>query len=81
LPPGAIEVAALVVFLAVVLPVNSRFPVHGPGAVPAGWRALRDRWEAGHAAGFVLFAVAFMLLLVLAMLRRGGTETARGSRR
>jgi hypothetical protein len=57
------------VFLTIVLPVNSKFPVHGSGVVPAGWQALRDRWEAGHAAGFVLFAAAFVLLLVLAMRR------------
>ena len=73
------EVAALVVFLVVVLPVNSRFPVHGAGAVPAGWQALRDRWEAGHAAGFALFTVAFLLLGVAAV-RTGGTSP-RGTRR
>lgn len=61
------ELLALVVFLTVVYPVNFRFPVHGPGAVPDGWEALRDRWELGHTAGFVLFTVAFVLLLVVAL--------------
>ena len=69
---AAVELAALVVFLAVVLPVNSRFPVHGSGAVPAGWVALRDRWEAGHATGFVLFTVGFILLALTAL--RSGTQ-------
>jgi hypothetical protein len=73
------EVAALIVFLSVVLPVNSQFPVYGSGAVPAGWATLRDRWEAGHAAGFVLFAVAF-LLLTMAAVRTGRTDS-RGTRR
>ena len=69
---AAVELAALVVFLAVVLPVNSRFPVHGSGAVPTGWTALRDRWEAGHASGFVLFTVGFILLVVIAL--RSGAQ-------
>jgi hypothetical protein len=67
------------VFLTVVLPVNSRFPVHGSGAVPAGWAGLRDRWEAGHAAGFVLFTVAF-IMLALAALRPARHEPCQVSR-
>lgn len=58
---AVVQVVALVVFLAVVYPVNFHFPVHGSGTVPAGWAALRTRWEAGHAAGFVLFTVACWL--------------------
>ena len=45
---AAVEVVALVVFLMVVLPVNSRFPVHGSGAVPGGWAGLRDRVRTVH---------------------------------
>jgi hypothetical protein len=59
---ATMEMTALIVFLTAVLPVNSKFPVHGSGAVPAGWTGLRDRWEAGHATGFVLFTVAFIVL-------------------
>jgi hypothetical protein len=59
---ATMKMTALIVFLTVVLPVNSKFPVHGSGAVPAGWAGLRDRWEAGHATGFVLFTVAFIVL-------------------
>jgi hypothetical protein len=70
---AAIEVAALIVFVTVVLPVNSHFPVHGSGAVPAGWAGLRDRWEAGHATGFFLFALAFILLVMAAI--RGGARS------
>lgn len=40
--------------------------------MPAGWRALPDRWEAGHAVGFVLFLAAFVLLVVAALQDRGG---------
>jgi hypothetical protein len=36
----------------------------GSGPVPDNWRALRVRWEAGHATGFVLFLAAFVLLLL-----------------
>ena len=64
---AAIEVAALVVFLTVVLPVNSNLPVHDSGAVPAGWAGLRNRWEAGHATGFALFTAAFIVLAIAAL--------------
>jgi hypothetical protein len=78
---AAAELVALAVFLAVVLPVNSRFPVHGSGAVPPGWAALRDRWEVGHTIGFVLFTTAFALLLAV-VLRPGATLlTVRPGRR
>ena len=73
---AALEVTALIVFFAVVYPVNLRFPVHGPGTVPAGWAALRDRWELGHAAGFALFTAAFVLLLTSA-LRPGDPPASR----
>lgn len=63
----ALEAIALIVFFAVVYPVNFRFPVHGPGTVPADWATLRDRWELGHAIGFVLFGAAFILLLIAAL--------------
>ncbi|MGH3096650.1 MAG: hypothetical protein ACRDMV_11715 [Streptosporangiales bacterium] len=61
---AALEVIALITFLTIVYPVNLQFPVHGSGAVPAGWAALRDRWELGHAVGFALFTAAFILLAV-----------------
>ena len=75
---AALQVAALATFFAVVYPVNFRFPVHGSGAVPSGWAALRDRWEAGHTIGFVLFAAAFVVLLLVAF-RSGPALRRRGS--
>lgn len=63
---AALEVVAMIVFFTVVYPVNFRFPVHGSGAVPTDWAALRDRWELGHAIGFALFTTAFVLLLLAA---------------
>ena len=72
----ALEVTALILFFAVVYPVNLRFPVHGAGTVPAGWAALRDRWELGHAIGFALFTTAF-ILLVTSALRPGDPYASR----
>jgi hypothetical protein len=60
---AALEIIALAWFFAVVYPVNLRFPVGGPVTVPAGWAALRDRWEVGHAVGFALFTAAFVVLV------------------
>jgi hypothetical protein len=74
---AAAQIVALIVFFAVIYPVNQRFPVHGPGAVPADWAALRDRWEAGHAAGFILYLAALVLLLIAAMRSRSSSEPAR----
>lgn len=75
---AGVEVIALIVFLTVVYPVNFQFPVHGTGAVPANWTALRDRWELGHAIGFVLFTAAFVLLLTTAL--RPGTAPSASRR-
>ncbi len=60
---AGLELVALAWFFAVVYPVNLRFPVHGPVTVPADWAVLRDRWEIGHAVGFVLFTAAFVVLV------------------
>lgn len=61
---AGLQVVGLASFLAIVYPVNLRLPVDGGGAVPADWTGLRDRWELGHAVGFVLFAASFVLLLI-----------------
>lgn len=59
--------AAFVVWLAVVAPVNSEVAaalrVH-PDTVPAVWAELRSRWEYGHAAGFVIQLLGLMALLI-----------------
>jgi hypothetical protein len=72
---AAAEVVALVVFLTVVVPVNHRLPPGSGTPPPADWTALRDRWEWGHAIGFVLFGAAFLLLLT-ALVRWRGTAPA-----
>jgi hypothetical protein len=60
---AGLELAALAWFFAVVYPVNLQFPVHGPVTIPTNWATLRDRWEIGHAVGFLVFTAAFVLLL------------------
>jgi hypothetical protein len=72
---AAAEVIALITFFAIVRPVNGRFPVGPDTVVPAGWTALRDRWEVGHMIGFVLFLIAFLLLIA------GRLPGTRGDRR
>lgn len=61
---AALQVVGLASFLAIVYPVNLRLPVDSGGAVPPDWTGLRNRWELGHAVGFVLFAASFVLLLI-----------------
>ncbi|MGH3783780.1 MAG: hypothetical protein ACRDRO_24950 [Pseudonocardiaceae bacterium] len=64
---GAALVAQLVAFanyFARVEPVNGRFRALAPGQVPRDFTALRAQWEYGHALGFGLFAVAFLLLAI-----------------
>lgn len=75
---AVLEVVALIVFFTVVYPVNFRFPVYGSGAVPPDWAALRDRWELGHAIGFVLFTAAFVLLVLSALACRHATRRGEG---
>jgi hypothetical protein len=47
-----------------VAPVNEIIAALDPAGLPEGWRAIRTRWELGHAAGAVLAAAAFSALLV-----------------
>lgn len=78
---AGLAVLALASFLAIIYPVNQRFPVHGGGAVPDGWQSLRDRWETGHAVGFALFLAVFVLLLVALLRARGTPDAHQASRR
>ena len=59
-----LQVAALANYFARVEPVNGRFRALAPGQVPVDFTALRTQWEYGHAVGFALFTVAFLLLLI-----------------
>jgi MFS family permease len=60
-------VAAFVSWLILVLPVNREVAAAleaSPQTVPALWMQLRDRWEYGHATGFVLHLAGFCALVV-----------------
>lgn len=55
------------VWIAVVAPVNGEVAdalQSAPASVPALWIQLRERWEWGHAAGFVLQLAGFCALVV-----------------
>lgn len=54
---------AFATWLTFVEPVNAVFRGLAPGEIPPDFTALRAQWEYGHAAGFVLFAAAFLLLI------------------
>ena len=60
----ALQVVALAHYFARVEPVNVRFRALPAGQVPSDFTALRTQWEYGHAVGFALFTVAFLLLLI-----------------
>lgn len=59
-----LQLAAFANYFARVEPVNVRFRALTPGQVPPDFAALRTQWEYGHAVGFALFTVAFLLLLI-----------------
>ncbi|MDQ2792189.1 MAG: hypothetical protein M3Y73_21735 [Actinomycetota bacterium] len=71
----ALQVAELADYFARVEPVNARFRALSPGQVPSDFIALRAQWEYGHALGFALYAVAF-LLLVLSLVRLAAQSRA-----
>lgn len=67
------------IWLAVVAPVNGEVAEtlqSAPQSVPAVWMRLRNRWEYGHAAGFVV-QLAGLCALVLSVL----VETPKGPSR
>jgi hypothetical protein len=68
--------AALAVWFAYVDPVNAALKAWTPETLPGDWTSYRDQWEAGHAVGAVLFALAFSAL-VAALL----SEVENGTRR
>jgi hypothetical protein len=65
---GAVSLlAAFVIWLAVVAPVNQVIADTlrvTPAAVPSVWMELRKRWEFGHAAGFAVQVIGFSALLM-----------------
>jgi hypothetical protein len=65
---GALSLlVAFCIWLAVVAPVNSAVAQalrSAPESVPGLWMALRDRWEYGHAAGFIVQLIGLALLVI-----------------
>jgi MFS family permease len=62
-------------WLALVAPVNQRIAAaleRAPDTVPTVWQLLRDRWEYGHATGFVLQLVGFAALVVSLLVETPG---------
>ena len=57
------SVLGLAVWALVVAPVNAQLNGWTAISLPTEWQEARNRWEAGHAAGAVLFAVAFVAIL------------------
>jgi hypothetical protein len=54
-------------WLSIVAPVNHQVAValqSSPQSVPELWMHLRERWEYGHAAGFVLQLLGFSALVI-----------------
>jgi hypothetical protein len=68
---------ALLVWFAVVNPVNARWAAAAPGQVPADWMALRDRWEYGHAAHAAILFLG-LVSLILSVLVQEEPTAARG---
>jgi hypothetical protein len=68
--------AALAVWFVYVDPVNAALTAWTPETLPSDWTSYRDQWEAGHAAGAVLFALAFSALVVALL-----SEVENGTRR
>ena len=63
-------------WLTLVAPVNSEVAQAislAPESIPALWMRLRDRWEYGHAVGFILTlaGLGFLVISVLAEIPKG----------
>lgn len=56
--------AGLVVWFALVAPVNDALSGWTPATLPPNWSSYRDRWETGHAIHAALFAAGFISLLI-----------------
>ncbi|MEV4477738.1 hypothetical protein AB0K18_35975 [Nonomuraea sp. NPDC049421] len=60
---GVLMVAAFVLWLAVVRPVNGMFATWMAQSVPVDWQHWHSRWTRGHIASAVLLSGALVLLL------------------
>jgi hypothetical protein len=64
---AALLLSAFLVWLTVVEPVNRQVAAAlqaDPNMLPGLWTTLRDRWEYGHAAGFVMQLLGFAALVM-----------------
>ncbi|MGH3671177.1 MAG: hypothetical protein ACRDSH_11150, partial [Pseudonocardiaceae bacterium] len=61
---SVLQLVALVTWLTLIALVNARLRAVAPGEVPDGFPSLRAQWEYTHLLGFVLFTMAFLLLVV-----------------
>ena len=81
---GALSlVLAFGIWLAVVAPVNSEVAhaiASAPQSVPALWMRLRNRWEYGHAAGFVFQVIGFSMLVLSVLRETPNATTSRAAR-
>jgi hypothetical protein len=71
---------AFISWLLLVQPVNNRIAAAvavSPDSVAALWQTLRDRWEFGHATGFVLQLLGFSALLVSVLIETPAMSGAR----
>lgn len=69
--------AAFGIWLVVVSPVNEQIRAAlqaAPESVPTLWMQLRDRWEYGHAAGFVVQLAGFCALVVSVLVETPGDK-------
>jgi hypothetical protein len=61
-------VVGLLVWVAVVNPVNAQWAAVVPGTVPEGFEGLRLRWEWGHAVHAALLFLGFVAVVVAVLL-------------
>ena len=65
-------IAALLIWVAVVSPVNAAWQAASPAALPEGFESLRMRWEWGHAARAALLVPGFVALVVAVLADMSG---------
>jgi hypothetical protein len=54
----------LIAWAVVVAPMNTVLSSWTPASIPSDWTRVRDRWELGHAVQAVLYATAFVALVI-----------------
>ena len=79
---AALLTVAFVSWFVLVEPVNLQIGAAlatAPESVPSLWQTLRNRWEYGHATGFVIHLLGFCALVLSAMREGDGPAVARRS--